>query len=95
MPFIIGLHHCLVVHQDVLEDVPFPIVKPVTIHNNDLPFPKISDTCPRQCSMSGDGIDEKCMEKWGCCVKRAYSAVYKSVISDSNYMYMKCLLYRY
>ena len=47
---------------------------------NDLPFPHISDTsCPRQCTVSGDRIDKKCMEKWGRCVKRAYSTVYKSV----------------
>ena len=46
---------------------------------NTLPFPEEAKSCPTDCSLIREELDENCMKFWGHCVRRVYSKLYYQV----------------
>ena len=46
---------------------------------NALPFPEEAKSCPTDCPLIREELDENCMKFWGQCVRRVYSKLYYQV----------------
>ena len=46
---------------------------------NTLPFPEEAESCPANCPVIREKLDENCMKLWGRCVRKVYSRLYNQV----------------
>ena len=54
---------------------------------NTLPFPEEAESCPANCPVIREKLDENCIKMWGRCVHKVYSRLYNQVNGVYLYYY--------